>query len=265
MKQKITFEIKQRIAKIERQNESIQLNLMSWGNGETKYDLRRWADDETPLKGISMTKEELKSLLEPLNNLFEPKALIEPESEKTHVIDFRTFLIRDSEFCVMQGHDMEHVKAMVHIVTKFNKVKEIQINATYCKDCKHYYISKFEYNNLKEQGRILCQVATRQQYENYRAGIQRGTLQPESKLHVAGYNVSDGMSQEQRQTILTYVIESGLMEKKEVIGHLSFLIRLNESKKIGALAEWRADRQFLTGYEEGVKRLVGIRYIVTEE
>lgn len=261
MNPKVTYEIKKQIKKIERHNESVQLNLMSWGKGEVKYDLRRWSDDETPLKGLSLTENELKLIYESLNDIFNPKE-IKNEGVTPHIIDFRKFLVRSSDICITQGHDTEPVKAVVYVLTKFNKIKELMINATHCRECKCYYISKYEYNSLKAQGRIMCQVVTKQQYDDYLVGVEWGTLQPESKLHIAGYNLSDGLSQAQRQTILTYVIESGLMTKKEVINHLSFLIHLNENKKMAALDEWRADREFLTGYKEGAKKLVGIKYIL---
>lgn len=49
---------------------STQLNLVSWGGREAKYDLRPWGPGgERMGKGISLSKEELKALKEILEDL----------------------------------------------------------------------------------------------------------------------------------------------------------------------------------------------------
>lgn len=47
-----------------------ELNLISWNGREAKYDLRDWASDHEKMgKGITLTKEELKSLKILLNSI----------------------------------------------------------------------------------------------------------------------------------------------------------------------------------------------------
>jgi hypothetical protein len=47
-----------------------QLNLMSWNDQEPKYDLREWSPDgEKRGKGVTLSKEELLSLKELLNQV----------------------------------------------------------------------------------------------------------------------------------------------------------------------------------------------------
>lgn len=47
-----------------------ELNLISWNKRDAKYDLRDWAPDHEKMgKGITLTKEELKSLRELLNGM----------------------------------------------------------------------------------------------------------------------------------------------------------------------------------------------------
>ena len=42
---------------------SKELNLVKWGSGEPKYDIRAWQDNHSkPLKGITLTKDELIAL-----------------------------------------------------------------------------------------------------------------------------------------------------------------------------------------------------------
>ena len=41
-----------------------ELNLISWNDGEPKYDIRQWAPDHEKMgKGISLSKEETQELL----------------------------------------------------------------------------------------------------------------------------------------------------------------------------------------------------------
>lgn len=46
-----------------------ELNLVSWGEREPKYDLRNWSDNHERIgKGITLSKEEIVQLKEILNN-----------------------------------------------------------------------------------------------------------------------------------------------------------------------------------------------------
>ena len=46
-----------------------ELNLVSWGERDPKYDIRSWSPDHQKMgKGITLTKEELIALKELLNN-----------------------------------------------------------------------------------------------------------------------------------------------------------------------------------------------------
>jgi len=47
-----------------------EVNLISWNDREPKYDLRDWsADHEKMGKGVTLSKEELSTLKELLNNI----------------------------------------------------------------------------------------------------------------------------------------------------------------------------------------------------
>ena len=68
----IKFEIKEEIAVISENGKGWrkELNLISWNDGEPKYDIRDWAPDHEKMgKGITLTKEELESLKKLLNGV----------------------------------------------------------------------------------------------------------------------------------------------------------------------------------------------------
>ena len=42
-----------------------ELNLVSWNDGEPKYDLRQWSPDHSKMgKGVSLSREEAQELME---------------------------------------------------------------------------------------------------------------------------------------------------------------------------------------------------------
>lgn len=65
-----SFEIVQKLGVISegKGGWNLELNLVSWGGRPAKYDLRSWAPDHQKMgKGITLSAEELKALLELLN------------------------------------------------------------------------------------------------------------------------------------------------------------------------------------------------------
>jgi hypothetical protein len=61
------FEIKETLCRVPSGIWNLELNLISWGDNEPKYDLRKWNKDHTKMsKGIGMSEEELKLLIDQL-------------------------------------------------------------------------------------------------------------------------------------------------------------------------------------------------------
>ena len=61
----IKYEVVQKLAVLSQRPRGWerQLNLISWNDGEHKYDIRDWSPDGSRMaKGISLTEEELKTL-----------------------------------------------------------------------------------------------------------------------------------------------------------------------------------------------------------
>ena len=66
------YEITERIAVLSENNRgwTKELNRVSWNGREPKYDLRDWCHDEGKMgKGVTLTDEEVKNLLEALETL----------------------------------------------------------------------------------------------------------------------------------------------------------------------------------------------------
>lgn len=68
----IKFEIKETLGIIAESAKGWkkELNLISWNRKEAKYDLREWAPEHEKMgKGVTLTRDELKSLKELLNSM----------------------------------------------------------------------------------------------------------------------------------------------------------------------------------------------------
>lgn len=66
------YEIRQKIACLseEKGGWTKEINLVSWGNNEAKYDIRAWSTDHTKMgKGITLSEEELVMLKSVLDEL----------------------------------------------------------------------------------------------------------------------------------------------------------------------------------------------------
>ena len=80
----IKYEIIQKIAVLSQRPRGWerQLNLISWNDGEPKYDIRDWSPDGSRMgKGISMSAEELgalKGILEEMAEIAVPPELDGP-------------------------------------------------------------------------------------------------------------------------------------------------------------------------------------------
>lgn len=68
----IKFEIVQKLGVLSRSGKgwTKELNLVSWNERDPKYDIREWSPDgQTMGKGVTLTKDELKTLKELLNQI----------------------------------------------------------------------------------------------------------------------------------------------------------------------------------------------------
>ena len=263
--------------------ETIELKYMQWGKNTPKYDLRKWKDGN-PLRGVTLSGEEAKSLTKVLlhelyENIIENSIADEDDSndespeedfeydendeaddekneydeneEGVQAIGVRTFFVRKSmEECDREGHDYINVIASVPMVIG-EKYKLIKFPAIYCYECNIYYVTDEEYNRLHNNGRILCQLLTEDEYKKYREGFNNDNLSPHSVLNILGYTVSKkaDLSTGERRQKLRWIIANEILSKKRVIGYLDFFIRLNtgQKKNASAISKWRADKEYLMG------------------
>lgn len=146
-----------------------------------------------------------------------------------------------------QSSDFETVAAYIPC-----EKAEMPIAATvyYQRSRDIYYMNSVEYNNLcAKYGLPYLYVQTAEGF----TGRSYADMNPESKLHILGYNVSSasGMSDSERQHLLAKLIDSSLITKAEIKSHLEWLIHSNESKPnmVNAVDRWKNDLKFVDRYK----------------
>lgn len=245
---------------------SLEFNFVKWGSSEAKYDIRKWSLDE-PRKGVSLSKDEAELLYEALKRELGHDKEKDKEIENIETpLDYRNFVVHTNlTDCEKKGHDSEEITAIAPLY-KDGKVKEYKFAARYCKTCKVYYISEMTYNIMKARGRLLCQLVSKSEYEQYKKEGNLDNLKPQSVLNIIGYSVDaqNEYPDHYRQTILKYAIEEKIITRKMAIEYLTFFIKMHESHENMKMAieKWKKDRSFLTGYVEGKERLIGIKKII---
>lgn len=81
----ITFEITKELGVISETSKgwTRELNLVSWNDREPKFDIRDWSPDHTRMsKGVSLTEEEMKKLVELFDLRNEEDVMEEQPEEK---------------------------------------------------------------------------------------------------------------------------------------------------------------------------------------
>ena len=76
----ITFRMERPIAVLSRNERGYtkEINLISWNGSDPKYDIRNWHPDRQKCgKGIALTEEEARALMDALNNVLNDRREVE--------------------------------------------------------------------------------------------------------------------------------------------------------------------------------------------
>ena len=185
--------------------------------------------------------------------------------EQLPQIDFKDFLVRKATFkCLHNNHHTEDLTATISVIMKDSSIRQVLINAGYCKECNIYFILDSTYERLKNIGVPICRISDEKTYA--KAGYLNGIkLAQESLLMQYGYNVSqtEGLTEKVRHKILAVLIDNHIMRKSDIISYLDFFIsqRQNQSKFELAVSKWAADRDFVSDYRIGEYSAYGINAI----
>lgn len=165
-------------------------------------------------------------------------------------IDIYSVIVLSNTLKCSSNHKTKDVLAKIPCVTNDGDIKYHEINASYCFDCKHFTILKNDFNSIKDV--VICKVIDETiEYENSDSEIN--IEQKKSILYLYGYNVQSqvNLSEKQRHIILSSVIEANILNRRQIVDHLTTLIE--RGSKIPswkeAVQKWKQDKHFVESYK----------------
>ena len=156
--------------------------------------------------------------------------------------------------CVKYKHEIETVTAKT---INARNGQSINVNVFHCKNCDQYFIN---YEALQK-------YISKGIYPALSFKITKdigNSLNEASKLMLYGYRVAEGkISTLERRNVLSWIIDSGLLTKAEIIKDLQFKVRYNGSKAGNekAKAKWQDDIQFVSRYVRDNSRTINAEFV----
>jgi len=167
------------------------------------------------------------------------------------LIDIYSVIVLSNTLKCSSNHRSKDLVAKIPVLNESGQIIYIKISASYCFDCERFTILKDEFNAIKDV--VMCKVideTTEGQSNN--CDMEMG--QKQSILYNYGYNVQTkkNLSGQQRRIILSSVIEANIMNRRDVINHISTLIERGSkiSSWKDATQKWKTDRKFVTEYQK---------------
>lgn len=148
--------------------------------------------------------------------------------------------------CEKNNHHIEQATAIL----RNRDGADIKLNVSHCLECKKFFLHYNIYQHYREKyGTILGNIRMTKNGDFSDDGYD---LADESPLRLCGYSVSQkaGLSQGERQTIISSCIESGAMTKASLIHLLNWFVEVNGAKKGNELAlkKWYEDLDYTLAY-----------------
>lgn len=188
-----------------------------------------------------------------------PKSDVRPTAKPIHVNEF---LVRKAYGRHRQnGHRLDSVRATVLILPKTGgDPRPVEFDAYWCPKCRKYYMTEGTFLRLKRQGYICCKVVEEKDLGTKKVGEGvYGKLASESILHMYGYTVNqqDDLTERERQTIISFVIENRIQSAQEIAHLLEWLISQREgnSRMAVAVSRWKADLSFVRHYHKPTRKV----------
>ena len=159
------------------------------------------------------------------------------------------------------GHSLEPVRATVTILPRSGgDPRPVEFDGYWCPKCRKYFMTEGTYLRLKRQGYICCKVVEERDLGTRKAGEGLyGNLASESILHMYGYTVNqqDDLSEDERRTIISFVIENRIQTAQDVAHLLEWLISQREGnpRMAVAVSRWRSDLAFVRHYHKPTRKV----------
>ena len=166
-------------------------------------------------------------------------------------IDIYSVIVLSNTLNCSSNHNTDDLIAKIPVLNEDGEISYLKVNASYCYDCKRFTILKSDFIAIKDI--VMCKVIDEtSDYSNNSENVF-DIEQRRSILFQYGYNVQTkkNLSEKQRHIILSSIIESQIMNRRDVINHINTLIE--RGSKIpswnSATQKWKEDKQFVSEYK----------------
>lgn len=212
-------------------------------NTETKYKEKELEllQDSQVLREYISTIQDIKFLL-PSNNTIEEKKLD----------IYNVIILTNTLKCSFSNHNMIDVRVCIPVLYSTGEIHNISVLASYCATCDRYTILKDTFKRIT--GVIMCEVIDNTStIINPNSDDDIDINQKESVLYRYGYNVKSklNLSLEQRHIILSSLVEADILNRRQIIDHLSVLIERGNKipKWKEATDKWKCDKNYVENYK----------------
>ena len=166
-------------------------------------------------------------------------------------IDIYSVIVLSNTLKCSTNHKTKDLLAKIPVLNVNGAISYLKINASYCFDCNRFTMLKDDFNSIKDIiiGKIIDETYT------YQNNVDNSFEMEQSKsiLSQYGYNVQTkkDLSVQQRQIILSSLIEAHIMERRDVINHINTLLERGSKIPTWKMVtkKWKEDKQFVADYK----------------
>lgn len=167
-------------------------------------------------------------------------------------IDIYSLIVLSNTLKCSANHNTKDILAKIPVLDEKGRIYYVARNASYCPICNRFTMLKEDFDKIN--GIVTCKVIDETQYNNNNSYDNYfESEQSKSVLTQYGYNVQtkNSISKEQRQIILSSIIEAQIMSRREIMDHISTLIERGSKIKTWKLAtqKWREDWEYVSSYD----------------
>ena len=243
-----------------------------YADNQQLYDLRRW-NENTTFQTISVGDfVSAKSLMQAASCHIAGELLTEKDmpyrcwDDKSENLSSGSKLIQvyASKCHCQKCRNRYNTDTMVNRTAVVETIRggTVKINVMYCRGCGQYFVSLAvleQYKNI--YGGLLMECKTSSDIDADR--LNWFHFAPDTILSRCGYTVKSGVTEQYRQRVLAFILDSGKASKHEIIEKINSFIKIRESQPrfYDACQRWQEDIQFVSNYRLNQQKFVsGLKF-----
>lgn len=162
----------------------------------------------------------------------------------------------------IQHYNSDNYETVTAMIPCMGKRFPIPITVYYEKTTHMCFMNEVAYLEAKQNYDLpYIRLRFASMAESFSYGF--GELKQHSELYLLGYSVNrtDGLSTDERRSLLRKIMDGGILTKAEIMNHLEWLISMRNSQQnmVNAISEWKSDLAFVESYDVISQRKIWIK------